>query len=174
MDQVHFRCCHLGLARAYKAEFAHAQAIGREHRRPKDAAGKRSGGVQVAGAGNRIKSGAGFIVCEVGEALLVLGRLSQDAAKTIAGKSGGHSVQACQSAPVYPCRTLRFSLAQRGKALAEPHCIEHRDGKNAMAALRAARSAGQPVAGTGGCIRQGRVDNLHQFLVANWERSHHA
>src|SRR5664280_3245886 len=68
---------------------------------------------------------------------------------------------------------VRIDHFQLGQPLLQSQRVELVDGERSHAALCASRLADQPLAAAAGRIGEGRIDNLHQLLVARWTRDTH-
>jgi len=132
--------------RAVEAELADAEAAFDRQRRPEEATGHRSSGVEIAEASCRIESGTRLVVGEVVEE--VGAGFVQSAGCGIAGKAGRETRDRGFGAAANGCGASRIGSGERAETFAETSGVELRDGKDADAALRAAWSAEKPRAGT--------------------------
>src|SRR6266852_7123415 len=71
----------------------------------------------------------------------------------------------------HPGSTLGHPLFELAQPVLQPRCIELIDGERTHAALRASRTASQPVAASLRRVSQGRIHNLHQRMISSWARA---
>ena len=95
-------------------------------------------------------------------------------------RSSGSPGKSCESRAIDVAgaiANLRGAVRDRSlpvrPASLQPKRVELVDGESSDATLRASRLADQPLAAAAGRIGQGRIDNLHQLLIARWKRDAH-
>ena len=109
-----------------------------------------TGSVEVAGSGNGIEDGAGFIVGEVVEGSFVVRMGEERAGGGVAGEVAGEACARGFGAATDMCGSGRVGGVEFGERGAEGFGVELRDREDADAALMAAGPAGEPVAGASG------------------------
>jgi hypothetical protein len=164
----HFARRDLFFADAVITQFADAQSVLGPDWRPKDAAGHRSRGVEIAGPGHWIENRTRLVVSKFLEAFGCFCALVQNAGREIAGKILPQSINRSASALPNPGCPLWVRGLQISETLLQPEYIKLIDREYAHTALRAPNLANQPVPAASRCISQGSVRDLHQLVVAGW------
>ena len=118
----HFASGDLFLARALKAQLAHADGFGSAHnRRTEGTAGHRTSRIQVAAASFRIERGTRLLIRKVRKALFGGLAFVQYARGEVAGKRGPDPCDGLASPLPNPQRTLRLIRIQLRKPALKPH-----------------------------------------------------
>jgi len=143
---MHFAGGDLVFSGSDEAEFAAGECItvGDADGRAEDATGHGTEGVDVAEAGFGVESGAGYVIGEVLEAGLIGFGGAEDAGSGIAGEGGGVLVEPGFRAASDGLSGVGVGSVERLHAGLETSGVEGIDGKDAVTALRASGSAGEP------------------------------
>src|SRR5580700_10241024 len=164
--RLHLASRNLLVGRSLKAEFADSQAVLGVHRRTEHAAGHGARLVEFAVSRLRVERRARLMVGEIGEPLLRLFSLLQNAADRVAGELSREAGHGFASPQPHPLRTLRSLLLKIGKSSPQAKGVELIDGESADTAGRASRAAHQPMPASAGHVGERGVDDLDQPLIA--------
>jgi len=171
MRDVHLAPSDFGVCRTHETQLTAAQAIAFIHpdRWTENSTGHGTPGVDVAESRGRIESGTWRFVGELLEpGLLLLGR-AKHSRPAITGKFGAVVCKPFSRSPFERrCRGVirRMQYLHPG---AKTHRVERVDCEGSMTALRAAGAASEPRACATGRIGEGRINNLHEFMVSGRE-----
>jgi len=161
----HFTSGYLGFRGADKAKLAAADSLFHADGRAEDAAGHGPPSVDAAKARGWIERGAGSIVGEVLEAFAVEGGVAEQAGGGVAGEDRPVLGDPSAGAALDCVGRVGVGVAEGFHPGLEAQSVEGIDGEGTMAALGAARAAGEMVAGAAGGFGEGRIEDLDEFSV---------
>jgi len=153
------------LGSAVKAKFAAAQSTLHLHRRAKESAGHRAPLVNCTQSRSRIERRTGSLIGKLFKTLLLFFALAQNAILRIAKKQRAVFRQPLPRPLFHSLGKHRIALLQRDQPFTQPQHIQCVNRKAAMATLRAARTANQPLPGALSSALKGSVHDAHQFVV---------
>lgn len=146
-------------------QFACTQALLRRQRRAKDAASHGSCFVKIAGPCQRIEDRTSLVVGEFSEALFGFVAFIERSSHWIARKIFRQSSYRITRTLFDPLRPLPVLVFQVSQAFLQTKGIQLIDREDANAALRASRTAYQPLAASSCSIGERCVDDLDQLSV---------
>jgi len=161
--RVQFGRQNLRFARAIEAQLADSDPLRRPDGRAKDPARHRPRRVQVARPSRRIQHGARLVVGEFGVCRMLFIEL---AGQSISGKAGPEPIDRFLRSLADSSRSRWIAFLKAYESASQPDGVQLSDRENSDAALRASRTALQPVARSPRSVGSGRVDNLHELPVA--------
>ncbi len=148
-------------------EFADAESLFVADWRPEDAAGHRTRGVQIAGAGDGIEHRTDFIVGKGLKTPERFGCVVKNAGERIAGKVRCESCFGVRYSLLYAIRSIRILRRKLCQASAEPSRVQLIDGEDSNATLIAARLACEPWATARGCRLKRGIYDLNQLRIGS-------
>ncbi len=153
-----------------EAELADGEAVaGGDEGWAEGAAEDGTGSVEVAGLGGGVEGGAGLVVGEGVEGFESLWGGGEDSGVWVAGKGRGEAGGGGPGARADGGGASRFSEVKGVETFAQAVGVQGGDGEDAVAALRAAGAAGQPVAGAVDGVGEGAINDLDELV----RRDHH-
>jgi len=152
-----------------EAEFAGAEAVFRTNGRAEDAASHRTKFIEFTEAGLRIQHGTRLVIGKFLETLRSFFVLIENSRHRIPGKVARQATDRVLRSSADSGGSLRGSLIQICKTALQAQRVELIDGEGTNAALRAARTAGDPVSSFVLGIRQRGVNDLNELpITGGW------
>src|SRR5579862_6361166 len=171
MRDRHFAGGDFRFGSSHEAEVAAAEsAVVEAGGRPEGAASHRPPGVYIAEARRRVERRTGSIVGEVLEAGLVGFGSTEDSGVRIAGEGRLEFREPIACAPLNCCGSKGIRYVQCIHACLKTKCVEGMDGKGSVAALGAAGTAGEPMAGAPRRFCERCIHDLNELGVAYRKR----
>jgi hypothetical protein len=161
----HFASRNLRIRGAVKAKLANSQPLLRSHRRTKRSARHRPRFVEFAQARLRIEQRTHFLIRKIRKTLLGHWTFSQHTRFRVARKIPRQSPDRIPCPRTNAPRPRRVCLLQTIQSLPQPCRIHLADREYANTALRASRTAHEPLAAASRCIRQCSIHNLNQRAI---------
>jgi hypothetical protein len=130
-------------SRGLEAQFANSIPFTGRDRRPEDAAGLRTRGVEIAGAALWVQGRTGFLVGKLFEAVggIAVMVCIQKAGDRVAWELRRETLPGCRGAVLQASSTLGIRLLESGEPLLEPESVRRPYGKDSDTALRASGAA---------------------------------
>jgi len=134
--------------------------------RAEDAAGHGAAVVDVAESGGGVERGTGRLIGKTGEAGAARRRIIEEAGGEVAGEIRCECLDPGVGALFNAGGARGIPGAERIHAVSQAERVKGVDGEGSVTALGAAWTADEPVAGAGGGVGQGCVDDLHENGVS--------
>ena len=150
-----------------KAQLAYSDTLVVTQGHSENAASNGPRGIEIAGSRLRAESGARFVVSEAGEGCLFFLGFAENTGDRVSWELGHKPVHG-RECPLPDMRgTDRVGGLQLRKSPPETLRIQLADGKDANAALRASRAAGNMVTTASSRIGEGCIDDLHELRISD-------
>ena len=166
----HLASGNLLVRSAVITQFTDSQPVFRSHRRTKRAASHRPRIVKLAQSRLRIEHRTRLVVAEFREALRRLRTVVENfrvkhTRFRVAWKPRCQPPHRISSPRANPSRSPGVRLCKTGQSLLQSHRIQLMDGKHTHAALRASRTAHQPLPAAPSRIGQSRIYDLEERAI---------
>jgi hypothetical protein len=163
---IHFAGGNFFVGGSLKTKFANAKAIFGAYGWSKHATSHGACFIELTKSGRRIKGRARLIVGEISKALFCLLSLVQQPISRITGEVLRQPGNRFPRPLPHAVGTFRRALSQIRKSFPEPGSIELIYGEDSNAALRATRTADEPLTAFMGGIGERRIYYLNQCLIS--------